>query len=133
MNLFACFNKKDWGEEHMANHIKKIKLGDSTKGVDIAYYFHEIDGSKHPELFLPWLLEYRRNQVLKADAITLAGKVDCLLQLVCGEAKSKVVARSFESSDNVRTLLTALEQLKRLFMSSRPMCLVGTMLGEMPW
>ena len=105
MNLFA-FKKKDWGEEHK-DHIKKIKPGDSTKGVDMAYYFHEIDGSEHPELFLLWLLEYRRN-VLKADNITLTGKVDCLMQLVRGEAKSKV-ARSFESTD-VRSALTAPER-----------------------
>ena len=35
--------------------------------------------------------------VLKADTITLTGKVDCLQQLVWGEAKSKV-AQSFEAS-----------------------------------
>ena len=56
------------------------------KGYD---YFHEIYGNKHPKLFLLWLLEYRRN-ILDADNITLTGKVDCLLQLVGGEAKSQV-------------------------------------------
>ena len=76
MNLFS-FKKKDWGKEHK-DHIKKIKLGNPTKGVDMAYYFHKIDGSEHPKLFLLWLLEYCRN-VLKADNITLTGKVDCLL------------------------------------------------------
>ena len=77
----------------------------------MAYYFHKIDGSEHPELFLLWLLEYQRN-VLKADNITLTGKVDCLLQLMQGmarqgKAKSKV-ARSIESLD-IWTALTAPE------------------------
>ena len=101
MNLFA-FKKKDWGKERK-DHIKKIKLGKSTKGVDMTYYFHKIDGSKHTKLFLLWLLEYWQN-VLKMDNITLTGKVDCLLQqLVHSKAKPKV-ARSFESSD-VRTTI----------------------------
>ena len=105
MNLFS-FKKKDWGEEHK-DHIKKIKLGNSTQGVDMAYYFNEIDGNKHPELFLLWLLEYCCN-VLKADNITLNGKVDCLLQLVQGKGKSKV-ARSFELTD-IQSTLTASER-----------------------
>ena len=81
MNLFS-FKKKDWREEHNA-HIKKIKLSNAKKGVDMAYYyFHKINGNKHPELLLLlWLLEYRRN-VLKADNVTITGKVHCFL-LAC--------------------------------------------------
>ena len=59
----------------------RTPLGDSTKGVDMACYFHEIDRNKDPKLFLLWLLEYCWS-VLKGDTITLKGKVDCLLQLV---------------------------------------------------
>ena len=86
MNLFSL-KKKNWGEEHKA-HVKKIKLSNTTNGVDMAYYFHKIDGSEHPELFLFWLLEYCWN-VLDADKNIITGKVDCLLQLVQGEAKFK--------------------------------------------
>ena len=86
-----------------APHVNEIKLGNTEK----AYHFNEIDENEHTQLFLLWLLEVRCN-AMKADSITLTSKVDCLLQLVCSEAKSKV-ARSFKSSD-VWTLLTAPEQ-----------------------
>ena len=101
-HLFS-FKKKDWGDNHKA-HIKKIKLGNSTKGVDMAYYFHKINGSEHPELFILWLLEYCRN-VLKADTITLTGNVNCLLQLIRGEAKSKVQHPSIADGPRANTNL----------------------------
>ena len=78
MHLFS-FKKKDWGEEHTNVHIKKINLINYKKGMDMAYYFHEIVGNKHPELFFSWLLEYHWN-VLKADNITITRKVDSLLR-----------------------------------------------------
>ena len=69
MYLFFL-KKKDWGEEHKAYMIKKIKLRDANQPVNMAHYFHKIVGNKHPKLFLLWLLEHRCI-VLKADNITL--------------------------------------------------------------
>ena len=85
MNLFS-FKKKDWGEEYKAQ-IKKIKLGDTNMCVNVAYYFHGINGNEYLELFLPWLLEYWYN-ILKTETNTLlTGKVDCLLEFVFIQAK----------------------------------------------
>ena len=101
----------------MSTRLKKIKLGNATKGVDMGYYFHEIDGNEHPKLSLLWLLEYRCD-VLKADNITLTGRDDYLLQLVRGKAKSKVW-RSFAPS-NVRALLTASNRHQQVLATASP-------------
>ena len=102
-NGYLFLQEERLGEKHKAH----IKFGDSNKAVDMTYYFHKIEENEHLELFLLWLVEYRR-KISKADNISLTGKVDYLLQHVQGKAKSKVV-QSFETSD-VCTQLTAAEQ-----------------------
>ena len=88
--LFSS-EKVEWKKvKEQSKNTTKVNLGDTNTGLDMAYYFHELDGTKQPEMFLLWLTTYCNN-VLKATNVMTTAKIECIFQLLIGEAKSLVM------------------------------------------
>ena len=52
------FDKVEWKKvKEQSKNTTKVKLGDTNTGLDMAYYFHELDRTEQPEMFLLWLTE----------------------------------------------------------------------------
>ena len=72
----------------------KVKLG--IDGTSFSDYFHPLEGTESPELFLLWLQEFQ-SKVENNTRVASADKLDVLLRIVKGEAKA-VVTRTIATT-----------------------------------
>ena len=75
----------------------KLKINDNNRGIQMPCLLHTLSGKEHPELFIHWLRELRA-RVLEQPIVIPEAKIDCLLHVLKGEAKNKVL-RNLRQTD----------------------------------
>ena len=69
--------------------VEKVKVKLGTDGTSFSDYFHALEGTESPELFLLWLQEFQ-SKVETNTRVVCADKLDILLRIVKGEAKAVI-------------------------------------------
>ena len=101
-NLFT-FRKAKWPDPIDADHDTRVKVKfgkdkGATNGLEHCHKFHAIDGQEQPELFLQWLLTYKRKALTPTANLNDRAQLELLGLIAKGEMKTKIT-RSLEATD----------------------------------